>query len=90
MSETVCDVVRPLMGWWEVGGCRFDGGAVLVRHVPVALRLLQRNSLARPTVRKRGFIITKSRIRFQTIVNTSEIVVRAVSFQIISWGDPKF
>jgi hypothetical protein len=67
-----------------VGGCRFDGGAVLVRHVSVALRLtlLQRNSLARSRVRKRSFIITKSRICFQSTVDTSEIVVRRVSFQI--------
>ena len=57
---------------------------MLVRHVSVALRLtlLQRNSLARSRVRKRSFIITKSRIRFQSTVDTSEIVVRRVSFQI--------
>jgi hypothetical protein len=63
---------------------------MLVRHVAVALRLLQRNSLARSRVCKRSFIITKSRTRFQITVNTPEIVVRAVSFQIISWGNSMF
>jgi hypothetical protein len=56
VSETVC-IVRCTSFDALVGGCRFDGGAVLVRHVSRRAKVTARNSLARSRVRRRSFII---------------------------------
>jgi hypothetical protein len=59
-------------------------GLCLCVTFPAALRLLQRNSFGEVKgAQKEFYNLEKSGIRFQTTVNTSEIVVRAVSFQII-------